>query len=117
MPYKDPEKRKEALRRWYGRHRDEQITRVKQQSGKIRTEVREYKESKPCADCGQCYPYYVMDFDHVRGEKKANIADILNRSCSRAALKAEIDKCDLVCSNCHRVRTHNRRTGHGGPKC
>jgi hypothetical protein len=110
MPYSDPEKRKEANRRWYERHREEQINRSKVSTSKLRLEVRAYKESKSCVDCGVAYPYYVMDFDHVRGEKTANVADILNRSCSRPVLFAEIAKCDLVCSNCHRVRTHNRRS-------
>jgi hypothetical protein len=109
MPYSDPEKRREALRRWYQRNKQSQISRVKATSAKIREEVRRYKEERSCTDCGVAYPYYVMDFDHVRGEKISNVADILNRSCSRAALFAEIEKCDLVCSNCHRVRTHNRQ--------
>lgn len=109
MPSKDPEKRKAAVRRWYERHREEQIARVKARGQRINAEVRQLKESKPCLDCGHSYPHYVMDFDHVRGEKCANIADMVNRSCSRKAVFEEIEKCDLVCSNCHRVRTHKRR--------
>lgn len=109
MPYKDPEKRKEALRRWYSNNRASQIERVKRQGHKIRDEVRNYKASNSCVDCGQQYQYFVMDFDHVRGEKIANVADIINRSCSRKAVWEEIAKCDLVCANCHRCRTHSRK--------
>jgi hypothetical protein len=60
----------------------------------------------PCLDCGGTFPPYVMDFDH-RGDKKINIS----RSLGRLALEdvlAEIAKCDLVCANCHRIRTHRR---------
>lgn len=109
MPSKDPEKRRAAVRRWYVRHKDEHIERVKSRGRVINAEVKQLKESQPCLDCGKSYPHYVMDFDHVRGEKRANIADMINRSCSRKAVFDEIAKCDLVCSNCHRVRTHTRR--------
>lgn len=61
-------------------------------------------KSRPCMDCGASYPYYVMDFDHVRGTKAFNISRTVGQSPE--SLRAEIAKCDLVCSNCHRLRTH-----------
>lgn len=109
MPAKDPEQRRETWRRWYRNNRHKQMTRVRGQSKRNRTEVQEFKSSTPCADCHIQYPHYVMDFDHVRGEKIDNVADILRANMSRKKLWSEIAKCDLVCSNCHRVRTHERR--------
>jgi hypothetical protein len=108
MPYKDKEARRAALRRWYLKHRDEQMARVKKHSRKIRLEIQAHKEQTPCADCGKQYPHYVMDFDHVRGEKVGNVADMINRNCSGGVWQ-EIEKCELVCANCHRCRTHSRR--------
>jgi formate-dependent nitrite reductase cytochrome c552 subunit len=70
--------------------------------------VRNLK-TNPCADCHKIYPPCVMDFDHVRGKKKFNIARGLNK-VSKDKLEAEILKCDLVCSNCHRIRTELRNT-------
>lgn len=58
-------------------------------------------------DCGQSYHYSVMDFDHVRGEKIGNVNKLMTRRCI-AKLEEEIAKCDLVCSNCHRLRTWER---------
>lgn len=63
-------------------------------------------KSKPCLDCGNVRPLVAMDFDHVRGEKVANISQMW--SWRRARVEAEIAKCDLVCANCHRERTHRR---------
>ena len=60
-----------------------------------------------CKDCGTHYPPECMQFDHVRGEKRANIAHM--RTCSVKKLLAEIAKCDVVCANCHAIRTHKRR--------
>jgi hypothetical protein len=63
-------------------------------------------KDQPCADCGIRYPVYVMDFDHVRGEKQSNVASLVGMSASEERLRAEIAKCDVVCANCHRERTY-----------
>ena len=59
-------------------------------------------------DCGQRYPYYVMDLDHVRGKKVMHVGSMASRRFSLEKLRQEIAKCDPVCANCHRVRTWNR---------
>jgi hypothetical protein len=61
----------------------------------------------PCLDCGERFPPIAMDFDHVRGEKTKSISYLVRNSTWEAVLK-EIAKCDLVCANCHRVRTSER---------
>lgn len=63
-------------------------------------------KSKPCADCGVQYPPYVMDFDHL---KDKSFVISLMKNLSVAKLMAEAAKCDVVCSNCHRIRTHVRK--------
>ena len=67
--------------------------------------INAYKD-QPCTDCGQEYPYYVMDLDHVRGEKAFNLSNFQGRSFKQ--IVEELDKCDPVCANCHRIRTHLR---------
>jgi len=62
-------------------------------------------KSMPCADCGGVFHPVAMDFDHVRGVKWENVWII--RTMRR--LQEELLKCDLVCANCHRVRTWKRR--------
>ena len=73
---------------------------------KISLLIQESK-NKPCADCGNSFPYYVMDFDHLK-EKEFTISAKAH-NYGRKKLQEEIDKCDVVCSNCHRVRTWERR--------
>jgi hypothetical protein len=70
--------------------------------------IRELKQKTPCLDCGINYPYYVMDFDHVRGKKHANVMELIS-TLSKKRVDQEIAKCELVCSNCHRYRTHSRK--------
>lgn len=70
--------------------------------------IRQYK-SRPCADCGIQYPYYVMDFDHRQDEDK--VINLANASrMTRTKILEEIAKCDVVCSNCHRERTYRHKT-------
>lgn len=71
--------------------------------------VRRSKEASPCLDCGKPYPYYVMDYDHVRGEKTDDISSMTQHYISFTRIQAEMDKCDLVCANCHRERTFQRQ--------
>lgn len=63
-------------------------------------------KDKPCADCRTKYPPECMDFDHVVGPKLFKIGDSVGRT--RETTLAEIAKCELVCANCHRIRTKER---------
>jgi hypothetical protein len=74
----------------------------------LKEEVNEIK-SQPCMDCGVSYPPYVMDFDHRPGVDKGGLVSKLVGNGSRKRVYEEIAKCDVVCSNCHRIRTHMRR--------
>jgi hypothetical protein len=58
----------------------------------------------PCMDCGGRFEPCQMDFDHVRGVKKAPVAKLYRVE----DILEEVSKCELVCANCHRVRSHNR---------
>jgi hypothetical protein len=72
----------------------------------IRDFVKSQKD-KPCTDCGLSFPWYVMDFDHVRG-KKFNVSRATSDMRSIESIREEVAKCDVVCSNCHRIRTFTR---------
>ena len=78
---------------------------------RIRARIIEAK-NRPCMDCGILYPWYVMDFDHVRGVKKILLSVAAACHLSVKKLEDEIAKCDVVCANCHRIRTFQRA---GGP--
>jgi hypothetical protein len=75
----------------------------------IRKFIVEVKRDKACLDCGIVYPPHVLDFDHVRGTKHRAVSSLVGRGSSLLVLATEIAKCDLVCSNCHRERTFQRR--------
>ena len=82
-------------------------TSAKNRKLDIRTFVIKAKDT-PCKDCNIKYPYYVMDFDYVRGKKDFELARAASHYRSLDTIQKEIDKCDVVCSNCHRIRTFTR---------
>lgn len=116
MPYKDPEirraKQREYQRKHYESNRQYYIDKAATQREQLAEEVRRFKESNPCTDCGNLYPYYVMDFDHRPGTEKVDHPSRITRR-GRKATMVEIEKCDLVCANCHRIRTHARLVDAG----
>jgi len=62
-------------------------------------------------DCGERFPFYVLDYDHRPDEiKKGEIARMASGSYKWETILAEIAKCDLICANCHRKRTWLRAT-------
>ena len=71
---------------------------------RVRYWLSVYKMSFGCTDCGYKKHHAALDFDHVRGEKKINVCN----ATSIIQAKREIPKCEIVCSNCHRIRTFNR---------
>lgn len=72
--------------------------------------LRDYKTQLGCADCGYAAHWAALDFDHVRGVKKNNLAWMTGQGW--AVIQAEVEKCEVVCANCHRIRTVTRL---GGP--
>lgn len=109
MAYKTREARKTYWDQWYQKNRQRHIKAQRQHQRKIADVMRTEKQ-KPCADCSIEYPYYVMHYDHVRGEKLIEVSRMRRRFGYQQVL-AEIAKCEVVCSNCHAERTHRRACG------
>ncbi len=84
---------------------------AKAKSSKIRKfghkrEFVDWLKSSPCVDCRRSFHPVAMDFDHRDPSKKVNgISYLTGNHTTDEALWEEILKCDLVCSNCHRLRT------------
>ena len=87
---------RDYLKGWKKKHRAEFQSRV------------DVLKDNPCVDCGQKFPPECMDFDHLE-DKWLNVAKIVSQGYSFDKVLEEITKCELVCANCHRIRTRTRR--------
>ena len=98
---------------------------TRRSSAKYRARVREVIEEakdRPCADCGRRFRTCAMDLDHVRGPKRFKVSEAVQRAYAITLddVCAEIAKCDVVCANCHRVRTehdNHRARSHRAAPC
>ncbi len=117
MPLRDPEKRKAYHARymkevWYPKNRKKHLGYVRRNKGQVLAFIEQHKRSGQCADCGfsgKEFPF-VLDFDHQDGgaTKKFNIGSWRRSVLSIEAVEEEIKKCELVCANCHRIRTFSK---------
>jgi hypothetical protein len=107
MAYKNPNDPRRLIsgRKHYLKNKDKYIANAIAAKNKLRAYIRQ-KKAKPCTDCGIEYPYYVMQFDHLR-DKKYHISNLVN-SNNLKKLEDELAKCEVVCANCHAVRTFHR---------
>ena len=95
-------------KQWYRDHPEAREQRMDSYARKRTREGQEfvlgYLLTHPCVDCGETDPV-VLEFDHLR-DKVKNVSAMLRGRLSR--LIAEIEKCEVVCANCHRRRTAAR---------
>ncbi len=117
MPYIDPNKKKENHKRymkevWYPKNKSKHIGYQNKIKKEIIKFVLDLKRNSHCTDCnfsGKEYPS-VLDFDHISGMKKFNVSEFTRHTNSFKNVKQEIEKCEIVCANCHRIRTVKKKT-------
>jgi hypothetical protein len=101
----------EANKIHYQNNRQIYIDRTNNRSTRVNAEnkqlIYDYLSKHPCVDCG-CTDIRCLEFDHVRGNKSAGIAQMLHDAISWATIEAEIAKCEVRCANCHRIKTLER---------
>lgn len=111
MAYKNIQDQKDFHKKWYLKNKERLILKAKSNNKKYwirnREFLKNYKLEKGCTDCGYNENDVALDFDHIR-DKKFNLSILSRRYVSIGSLKKEIEKCEVVCSNCHRVRTQKR---------
>jgi len=124
MPCKDIEKRREYQRKHYSenskkinkvrktwrentpekqkKYRERKAKTDKQRRERVKKYVNNYKLSKGCAICGYRKCAEALVFHHIdNGNKKFDVASVAKNGANVGRIKNEIDKCMVLCSNCH----------------
>lgn len=96
----------EATKRWATENPEQRRRYDKTRRQTFFSRLASLKSERPCYDCGGMFPPEAMDWDHLT-DKKFEVSKGLGIPWDE--VRREIDKCQLVCSNCHRIRTANRK--------
>ena len=117
------EDKKKYHRDWYHAHRDVELARRKKRTEKHRRFVRhvigEIKLILGCKHCGYDKSPYALDFHHRDPDVKSfYVASYASKRV--LAVLEEIEKCDVLCANCHRIEEaekfiSKRRRVNGSP--
>jgi hypothetical protein len=103
VAYKDPSDPRllEARLRWYAANKQRQIDRQSERKQEAITWVRSLKTA--CQRCGFANPV-ALQFHHLNpDEKDIAISTAINKGWGRARISEEIEKCEVICANCHAV--------------
>lgn len=102
----------ERSRRYYREkgteHKKAVLKRNKSYRDVLRNYILTYFKTHPCVDCENA-DVRVLEFDHLpKFKKDRDISRMMACSVSIEKLQSEIDKCEVVCANCHKIRTIER---------
>jgi hypothetical protein len=100
---------KERSKQYYAENREKHKKETRKRTNirikQVQDNLISYFLSHPCIDCGEA-DIRVLEFDHLKN-KEANISEVI-RDWSWKRILNEIDKCEIVCSNCHIIRARTR---------
>jgi len=112
MPYKDPETRKrkhrEYMLSWYRNNRKRHIASAAKGKLRLQQSIKDYKAASSCFVCGESDPA-CLDYHH-EGGKDFCIAEALKRGYGLRKIMREVEKCIVLCANCHR-KHHAKQSG------
>ncbi len=92
----------------YQDNKERYFLQAKKRDKEMRDWLNEQK-SVPCVDCAGVFDPICMDFDHLpEHDKVMDISKMRRRRMAWDKIKAEVAKCEVVCSNCHRLRSKQR---------
>ncbi|SRR5258708_37713293 len=118
MPFKDKDRyqseewkeyQRNYQRSWHQRHRTKRLAKNYERRAAIYEYIQDIKIHLCCVDCGQRHPA-TLQFHHLNSENKMfNIGDAVRDGISLDRIKKEIEKCIVLCANCHAIRHFNMR--------
>lgn len=100
---------KEHYHKYGSNYRERAVERSRKIKANLKAQMLEYLRDKSCTNCGVS-DIRVLEFDHIDPSKKSfSIARGIGSALSWASILAEIAKCQILCANCHKIRTANQQ--------
>ena len=94
--------------RHYYRNKSEWVGRIGQRKQELIEWVRQIEVDRGCADCSEDHPACTQ-WHHVSDDKDRTPMRMAREGCSKDNIRLEMEKCVVVCANCHAKRHWNNR--------
>lgn len=98
-------------KQYYSENRERHLLAIKERHNRIvaehRSKLKDILIASKCSDC-PCSDWRVLEFDHINDDKKGDVTQLIQNGNSWEVILSEINKCEIVCANCHRLRTMTR---------
>lgn len=103
MAYKNKKDQLACQRRHYARNREVISKKNSDRKKEIRKWWKDYKSTLSCIKCGENHPACISFHHRDQSEKEVNLSEAAcNRGWGKERIMKEVEKCDILCSNCHR---------------
>ena len=102
----DREEKRAYDRRWYTLHAAQVRVRNDRQRQKLQEWYQKYKATLACQRCGENHPATLVFHHRNPSEKEVTIAQAVRSGWSIERIQEEIQKCNVLCTNCHK-RMHS----------
>ena len=107
MPFKNPEYRRKYRREWYAKHKESEKAHVSRRKKQLRKWFWELKTNLKCAKCSENHNA-TLEFHHRKPHTKEKaIHKMLDDGLSTKRILKEMEKCIVLCSNCHKKEHYN----------
>ena len=113
MPIKDKERRKEKNReyqkKYYEKNKEYYIVKSAERKKRIKNDFDEYKSTLKCSKCGENH-VACLDFHHLNPEEKEfSFYNLKKYAWGKEKIERELNKCIVLCANCHRKLHYEER--------
>ena len=113
MPYTNKEDARRCSREWYARNKQNEVERARKRKQQLLEWIQTFKTALKCLRCPENHPA-CLDFHHRNpNEKDISISNAVANGWSKLRILKEIDKCDVLCANCHRKHHFNALSFNG----
>ena len=105
------ERRREARRKWYANNKPKSCDKVRKRKKELREWFINYKQQLECKICGENHPATIQFHHKNPEEKEIEISKTINQGWSKERIMTEINKCEILCANCHFKLHYNLAKG------
>ena len=95
------QKKRESFQSHYDRHPEYHLERKQGRRKEMARWIHSLKIGKACCVCGESHPATLVYHHRSPSEKLFRISGAMSRGMGKEAILREIEKCDILCANCH----------------